>query len=530
MTRALLETIDEAYKRFGRERIEAALGRWYTELGLRLLARDDLPGALSALLKAGAFLRADFGYQGIFDPTLGVENCQLTGHVMTRLNRRAEAKYFFLKSFEANPKYVSSQMVVAETMARHGRPDEMRRYFEREIAEVPDSPLAAFFLDVIRLFPAIVDDVKQALSDGVGTPGRKRKLAVVMPVWGEKHIEQAGRYALPMLLAEGNLPALAKTFDLRFIFFTKDEDRERIWNLDCYDALSRVAGVYFVRYPETLMASAGNRVARLQITSLAHYSALEAVRQTDGVAAFAFPDNVINDNFFAVAGRRLEAGAGAVCCAGFRLLTEDILPTLDREFRGTDGLIRIPGQNLARLLLDHLPEGWFADADRFTRLPFLVCWREGRDTLHARASHFQPYVISGRHLRGPIYPSIDPTDARFLLRYAKNLDDIVFIEDEEMCIVDAGPQPLLDSQPIPSYSRFDERRFALFTLEYDSPLTRRCLHAPVRLRSSPSAAADEAFAGRIDGVVARVERVMDDTASAAPIRPEWALRADSEAW
>ncbi len=507
---------------------ELALARWYKDKGDLAEYYGNLESAANDYIKAAALLGDHFGFRGVPDRQLALNLCMCLASIMLRQRRHAEAKSYFRKALDLFPANPDVQNAGGENVIRHGTPAEIRDYFEAVLAANPASRMARFALDVARLFPAMVADLKFRVETSGKGDGRRRAI-LVMPLWGDAFLRIFRDYTLPILLGPGNLSALAGRHDCQFAIFTTETCRASLEADARFRALAGHLSCHFIVYPDELMRFSDHHVGRFQLLQLAHYVALECARLLERDVVFVFPDNFVNDRFYKVLADKLTAPkVKAVACAGFRLYIGDILPAIDAQFRREDGAVSIPASGIVRLLVEHLDDTWFVDSARFAVSPFFLCWRIPGEGILVRATHFQPYAIRAAFLNKPLFPTIDPVDAQFMYRHFDDLADIALVGDTDMCVLDAGISPILDPYKASGPRYFDEVAFARFLHTYDTPLHRQYLRQPVRLALDPKAMSAQWARAIEEGgqMIERVFTLIDGFDRMAPPRPPWALEAD----
>lgn len=513
-------------RKYGLHAFETAVAEWYRKQGDLEEHYGNLESAAGDYLKAATLQNAHFSFKGAEDRLSAMNVSMSLASIMLRQRRHAEAKSFFRMAFELRPEDPQVQDAVGENIIRHGTSAEIREYFEAVLRVDPASRMARFALEVQRRFPKMVDALCEAHASQRRAGGGRAGI-IVMPLWGESYLRIFCDYALHILLASGNLPKLAEFYgDLRFEIFTTAAGRRKLVANSRFRALRELLPIRFTIYPKPLMDFADHHVGRFQLLQLSHYATLECARRTDADVVFVFPDNIVNDGFYGALGKRMaDPSLKAVACSGFRLHVDDILPVIDREYRAKDGTISLPAREIVRLLMDHLDDAWFVDSKRFAVSPFFLCWRLGKEGLLVRATHFQPYAIRARYLKGPLSPSIDPVDAQFMYRNFDNLEGIDLVQDTEMCVLDAGMAPNLDPHAIQGSRYFDEVAFARFLHTYDTPLHRKYLKAPVRLALAKTSRRWERVERDSEHMIKRVFDLIDGFDRMAPTRCDWARPA-----
>jgi tetratricopeptide (TPR) repeat protein len=514
---------------FGQGEVEKALAWWYAGRHTEEEAERNLEAAADLQIKAGALLGLHFDPPEGSDRRGLIASSLALASIFHRQHRQAEAKAHFRRAFDLDPENPAMQNDIGENLARHGTRAEILEYFNRVLEVNPESQMARFILGVHDGFPDQVARLEEAFRAAPqGSPG-KRRILVVLPIWGRDHVDIFLRYTLPLLLEPGNLPALARDFDLFFPVFTTKEDEARLRGDANFARLERLAHLHFIHYAGAWMSFTWHQVGRFQLMSLTHYAALECARRVDTDVVLVFPDNLVSENFYGNLARALKEDFGAVVCPGFRLEAGSLLSAVDRDYRSPDGRIAIPPAGIARLLIDHLDESWFVDSSRFAISPFFLCWRVEGGGFVARATHLQPYAIRARHLNKALAPKIDPLDAQFLVRHLDEAGKATIrrLMGVEMCALDAGESPSLDPQPIEGENRFDERTFARFLHTYDSPLHRDHIRLPIRVGTAPSGEAWERVERESAEAMERTFALIDAFEAVAPRIPEWAREADA---
>src|SRR5579864_1845015 len=65
---------------------------------------------------------------------------------------------------------------------------------------------------------------QESITRECGRRPPPKQICILVPVWGPRYIEQFLNYALPTLLAPGNVPALAVELPCRFVVMTRAGD------------------------------------------------------------------------------------------------------------------------------------------------------------------------------------------------------------------------------------------------------------------------------------------------------------------
>ena len=174
---------------------------------------------------------------------------------------------------------------------------------------------------------------------------------VLVPVWGEAYVDKFCRFALPALLADGNLPALARRGDCEVLVLTTRESAaiiDRKGSLAPLAAICRHAFILiddllaFDEYGMVLTVAYGRGIASM------------GERQTETAFVFLNADFVFSDGLLAAVLDRIERGYRAVLVPSLRCVAEQVTRQLDREVARHEGVLPLYPAELVRLALDNL--------------------------------------------------------------------------------------------------------------------------------------------------------------------------------
>ena len=84
--------------------------------------------------------------------------------------------------------------------------------------------------------------------------GRKR-VRLLIALWGERYIDVFCRICLPSLLAANNLPSLARAHDLEIVLLMRSDETQRITTYPVFHRLLGVAPVRFIDIDDLLARS-----------------------------------------------------------------------------------------------------------------------------------------------------------------------------------------------------------------------------------------------------------------------------------
>lgn len=173
---------------------------------------------------------------------------------------------------------------------------------------------------------------------------------VLVPIWGESYVSRFCRLALPALLADGNLPALARHGDCEVIVLTTRESREKISRDGSLAQLSRVCRHSFIPIDDLL---AFDEYGVVLTVAYGRGMASMRQRQRDTTFIFLNADFVFSDGLLSTVLERLQRGVGAVMAPSLRCIDEEVAEPLARRVSPADGTLSVRPSDLVRLALDH---------------------------------------------------------------------------------------------------------------------------------------------------------------------------------
>lgn len=180
-------------------------------------------------------------------------------------------------------------------------------------------------------------------------------LLLSLPIWGEGHVDLWRRYALPSLLASGNLPALADAFPLKFLIHTTLDDAARL--SPYFRMLERYGTVRIEpqgQTPADLLEHlhAGYRHGGTCFKNCQNMAIEEAWRTGAGIV-FLSADQVWANGAGATMVETVEMGARALVHVGYRTANEEMAAALER-----DELLDISPRTLSQMFLRTNRVGW----------------------------------------------------------------------------------------------------------------------------------------------------------------------------
>jgi hypothetical protein len=343
------------------------------------------------------------------------------------------------------------------------------------------------------------------------------KYHVFVLVWGEPFAAAHLQMALPFLMMDGNLPALAADAEVDFHIYTDRDTRPMLEagsaGLDAHcrrrihvledirvrgaSPLAHAGGIPFPEYKYALQRECVRHL-------------YETVKD-EGAASVIFLDSnfILSDGSLAALHQRRRQGYEAACVSVLRLSEPKAGPMLlDR----LGGKANVGPRELVAIGLEaphHFTEAFYVDAEHFTPYPSQLIWRIGDDGLLNRA--FLPHP-----LMTPLCPEITRSqstmDYDMALRTTADAKIYVAADSDEMLVCkltgdehqaarQAGPPPSPKNLALFLLS-CTNRRHRLFA---DAPIYFHAgeAHADLPAVTAQSELLLDASYGFIDGIAAR---------------------------
>jgi hypothetical protein len=265
-----------------------------------------------------------------------------------------------------------------------------------------------------------------------GDPAELRYM-LIMPVWGDHHIDLFLRYCIPFLLTDGNVGAFPGS-QLQVHVVSRRADFARMRQDHNYQRLRNLTGLI-----ETEIDSVIDVEKPYRAMTQCYLHVLRRLPFPEETVTFLLtPDCVLSRDALHAMKRQIEAGWRAVMLCGVRLELETIRPMLDRIVASPSGANTITERELSALALRHLhPISLSCDA---ASNKFLVGWPShvywiapDRTWLLAHCLHLHPMAVRGVPKRIDVNTTID---GDYLLGLGIAADQCYVCEssDELLCL------------------------------------------------------------------------------------------------
>lgn len=272
----------------------------------------------------------------------------------------------------------------------------------------------------------------------------QRSFAVVGSIaWGEAFVDKFMNYHVPSLLAEGNIPALARRKKVIHSIVTTERDRQRIVAYPVFKELSRFVEVVFTCFPEELL----ERRAGADFNFYYFYGFLDhqsvLLAQALRAELYLLPiDIVISRDSLAKVGRSLDGGADCCSIAGIECEPADLRSWLDARPRTGTGVLDMPADELLTAAIA-MPDAYCRSLvmtsgnKAFCRHARELIWPK-RDGLVVHSIFMHPVAISARLMSRPFHPQYENVDYALLPRVLQHDGRLTVLQHAELAAAQFG--------------------------------------------------------------------------------------------
>ena len=338
-------------------------------------------------------------------------------------------------------------------------------------------------------------DGRASSSEGTGDA----KILISIPVWGVEYIRAMVAVLFPTLLARGNIPTLAKNFEILLEISTRESETELIREMGAVKALGELKNVHveIVSFPEDIFIEAHNiHGFSYRIMGAMHHLAIHRARAVGGAhIIFLGSDFILSDRLLTNSVACAESGFDLVLTAPMKVSKKTIVPKLLDEANDQPSALAltIPPRHLVDLGLDAIhPESRqlivSVNTRPFSRAPFPLYFPKDHG-YSVRSFMFHPLVMSASLSRKEVMYDYNTVDGVLLDRalLGRRPDDVIKVmadSDDGVFFDVAAERTVKESETVDKFSiahiirwLFDWRKLGV------EEVYRWLLEQPVRYRS-----------------------------------------------
>jgi hypothetical protein len=178
----------------------------------------------------------------------------------------------------------------------------------------------------------------------------RQKIRLITVAWGDRYIGELFSYTLPAVLAPGNLPALAESFDCEMVIMTEERWFDRLREQPIYQRIGRYCPIELRPLDEFITRPDAYGVALTH----ALFRGFEELGPTmlDTHLVFFNADFVMADGSLRSIARKIQEDERLILSPSYCVALEDVAPQLAAR-RGNDGVLAISPRDMAALALRH---------------------------------------------------------------------------------------------------------------------------------------------------------------------------------
>ncbi|MBI3514709.1 MAG: fasciclin domain-containing protein [Proteobacteria bacterium] len=244
------------------------------------------------------------------------------------------------------------------------------------------------------------------------------RCTLVTAVWGPWHTDVLIRFALPSLVAAGNLPSLQRTLDTVYLIHTSRADARRIRAAPVFETLSRTVKVEIVTHADRAFGSPIETHTRIW------HSAVDHAKRANGFLCAVAPDIMWADGSFATVARLIGSGKKALYASFLRVVSETFLEEVaERHAASAGGVSAIAPRPMIDLILRHMHPlqcAYLRDSRHFPIHAEHILWPVGNEGFLMR-------VLANMVL---IFHAVEyPLNPQFTV--ARHSDEVAFVTDSD---------------------------------------------------------------------------------------------------
>src|SRR6266481_2966785 len=178
------------------------------------------------------------------------------------------------------------------------------------------------------------------------------KARLIIPLWGTVYAEKLVSMTLPALLAPGNLPALARMFDVEIVLVTESKLVDYIRQSRSFQRLSAVCQIKFASLDDLMPCEPGEYGVVLTAALFRGFADLGA-KVTETFLLFLNADFIIADGSYRRLAELMREGKRVIHAPSFRVVLEEVWPQLAARVDAESGVLAVEPREMAKLALTH---------------------------------------------------------------------------------------------------------------------------------------------------------------------------------
>jgi hypothetical protein len=175
---------------------------------------------------------------------------------------------------------------------------------------------------------------------------------LIIPLWGKVYADKLTSMTLPALLAPGNLPALCAMFNVEVVIVTETRLFDLIRGSRSFQRVATFCPVTLTPIDDLMSSLPGDY--GVVLTKALYRGFLDlGPKVTETFLLFLNADFIIADGSYRHLGELMLAGHRVIHSPSFRVVLEEVWPTLVAGVDAQDAVLAVPPRELVKLALDH---------------------------------------------------------------------------------------------------------------------------------------------------------------------------------
>jgi hypothetical protein len=179
----------------------------------------------------------------------------------------------------------------------------------------------------------------------------RQRVILTILAWGDQHLDRLLRLTLPAILAPGNYPVLAQTYDCEFAFATQSSAIARLSESDAVRRLSALGRVRYVEIDDLLIGPGSYGLT----LAFAFFRVVESFGDAAMETYFLFlnSDFILADESYRNLIPLINSGVNVICAPSYCAVEEHVRPILEGRVSQQEGILAVTKRDMAALILEH---------------------------------------------------------------------------------------------------------------------------------------------------------------------------------
>lgn len=302
----------------------------------------------------------------------------------------------------------------------------------------------------------------------------KPSVCFLLGIWGDSYIHQFFNLGLRSLLAPGNIPAMAKSYECSFIFLTRPQDQPTLVGHPLFQLLEQYCQVQWINIEDLLFAK--NYSATLTI-AYERGMRSRGSAMVDTYFIYLVSDYIMADGSLRGLMRYMSEGYSGITSGNFQVVEETMREQLQKQV-SEHGILSLPPRELLAQGMRHLHPITVANTVNqpfsYTTHTNRLFWHVDEQTLIGR--FYLRHMLSIRP-ETEDYVIGASCDYSYIHEMCPSGNVAAIVDSDEYCVIELQPQE--HEQKFVHYGRHDKVDIIKTLSEWTTAGQRANIYNPV---------------------------------------------------